>query len=133
MVRDPARFLEGNSDDADGIVWGRRFGVSAEADDRTECLMRTFQDVVTGEIANYVLPYKVHEDEKQTVLYYLVHLTNNDLGMRVMKERMIKKSGEMTFFPITLEQKDRLGLDVSEQPPYPACRRTLLGDMPAVR
>jgi hypothetical protein len=55
-------------------------------------------------------------DEKQTVLYYLVHLT---------KENMVKKSGEMTFFPITLRLTDQLGLDVAEQAPYPTLQRYL--------
>ena len=126
MVRDPARFLESNYDQALTALFGSdAWRECAQAADRTECLMRTFQEAVTGQIADYVLPYKVHEDEKQTVLYYLVHLTNNDLGMRVMKEKMIKKSGEMTFFPITLRPKDQLGLDVAEKPPFPSLQAYL--------
>jgi len=119
-------FLKGNYDQALTALFGSdAWRECAQAADRTECLMRTFQEAVTGQIADYVLPYKVHEDEKQTVLYYLVHLTNNDLGMRVMKEKMIKKSGEMTFFPITLRPKDQLGLDVAEKPPFPSLQAYL--------
>jgi len=99
MVRDPARHLEGNYDAAlTELFGGDAWRACVESTDRSECLMRTFQEVVTKDAAEYVLPYKVHEDEKQTVLYYLVHLTNNDRGMRVMKEKMIRKSGEMTFY-----------------------------------
>lgn len=127
MVRDAARHLEGNYGAAltelfDGDAWRR----CIEDDGvRTECLMRTFQEVVTKDAAEYVLPYKVHEDKSKRVLYYLVHLTNNDRGMRVMKEKMIKKSGEMTFFPITLRPPDQLGFDVAEQAPYPSLQRYL--------
>lgn len=126
MVRDPARHLEGNY----GAALTELFGGDAwekcrDAADRSECLMRTFQEVVTNDAAEFVLPYKVHEDEKRTVLYYLVHLTNNDRGMRVMKEKMIRKSGEMTFFPITLRPTDQLGLDVAEKAPYPTLQRYL--------
>jgi three-Cys-motif partner protein len=127
MVRDPARFLEANYDEAlTALFGGSAWRECAEAPDRPECLMRKFHEVVTKDAAAYALPYKVHEDEKQTVLYYLVHLTNKDLGMRVMKENMIKKSGDMTFFPITLRPTDQLGLDVAEQPPFPTLQRYLL-------
>jgi hypothetical protein len=47
----------------------------------------------------WVTPFRVFEDERKTVLYYLVHLTNHDLGMREMKEAMVAKSGDMTFCP----------------------------------
>lgn len=129
MVRDAARHLEGNYAAAltelfDGDAWRR----CIEDDGvRTECLMRTFQEVVTNDAAAYVLPYKVHEDESKRVLYYLVHLTNNDRGMRVMKEKMVKKSGEMTFFPVTLRPPEQLELDVAEQAPFPSLQR-YLGD-----
>ena len=36
-------------------------------------------------------PFWVFEDERKTVLYYLVHLTNDDLGMREMNKAMVKK------------------------------------------
>jgi len=126
MVRDPARFLEANYDEAlTALFGGDAWRECADAPDRPECLMRKFHEVVTEEAARYALPYKVHEDEKKTVLYYLVHLTNKDLGMRVMKEAMVKKSGEMTFFPITLRPLDQLGLDVAEQEPFPSLQRYL--------
>lgn len=127
MVRDAARHLEGSYGPAltelfDGDAWKRCIDVEGV---RTECLMRTFQEVVTKDAADHVLPYKVHEDESKRILYYLVHLTNNDLGMRVMKEKMIRHSGEMTFFPITLRPPDQLGFDVSESAPFPGLQRYL--------
>jgi three-Cys-motif partner protein len=127
MVRDAARHLEGNYDAALTELFGGAAWRNCIEDDgvRTECLMRTFQKVVTKDAAEYVLPYKVHQDASKRVLYYLVHLTNNDRGMRVMKEKMIKKSGEMTFFPVTLRPPDQLGLDIAEQAPYPSLQRWL--------
>lgn len=125
MVRDPARFMEGYDQALTALFGGDAWRGCIGASDRPECLMRTFQSVVTKDAAEFVLPYKVHEDEKKTILYYLVHLTNNDRGMRVMKEKMIRKSGEMTFFPITLRPTDQLGFDVSEPPPFPTLQHYL--------
>lgn len=126
MVRDPARFLEANYEDAlTALFGGETWRHCADEEGRAECLMRKFNEVVTTDAATYALPYEVHEDEKKVVLYYLVHLTNSDLGMRVMKEAMVKKSGEMTFFPITLRPPDQLGLDVAEAAPYPTFQRYL--------
>jgi three-Cys-motif partner protein len=125
MVRDPARFMEGYDQALTALFGSDAWRECIGASDRPECLMRTFQSVVTRDVAEYVLPYKVHEDERKTVLYYLVHLTNNDRGMRVMKEKMIRKSGEMTFFPITLRPTDQLGFDVAEQAPFPSLQHYL--------
>jgi hypothetical protein len=52
-------------------------------------------------------------------------MTNAPIGMRVMKEAMVKKMGGMTFFPITLRPKDQLAFDVGEAPPYPSFQRYL--------
>ena len=126
MVRDPARFMTVNYEEPlTALFGGDAWQACISVNDRPECLMRTFQSVVTGNAAKYVLPYKVYEDGKQTVLYYLVHMTNNDLGMRVMKEKMVKKSGEMTFFPITLRPTDQLAFNVSEPKPYPSLQAHL--------
>jgi three-Cys-motif partner protein len=121
MVRDPARFLkEANyAKPLTALFGGDTWKDCEDASDRPECLMRRFHEVVTPTIAKYAMPFKVYEDQRKTALYYLVHLTNNDLGMREMKEAMVAKSGEMTFFPITLRPNDQLGLDVAEKAPYP--------------
>jgi three-Cys-motif partner protein len=128
MVRDPARFLKEPSYEQPltELFGGRPWEVCEKADDRPECLMRTFREVVRPAVARHVTPFKVYEDERKTVLYYLVHLTNSDLGMRVMKERMVRKTGEMTFFPITIRPKDWLTLDIAEQPPFPTLQSHLL-------
>jgi three-Cys-motif partner protein len=128
MVRDPARFLnEPNYEQPlTELFGGRPWEVCEHAEDRPECLMRTFREVVRPSVAKHATPFKVFEDEKRTVLYYLVHLTNNDLGMRVMKEQMVRESGEMTFFPITIRPTDWLTLDVAEQPPFPTLQAHLL-------
>jgi three-Cys-motif partner protein len=127
MVRDPARFLESNYDDAlTALFGGDSWRSCVDSDSRPECLMRTFQTVVRGDVAEYVLPYKVYEDERRVILYYLVHLTNNDLGMRVMKQKMLRRSGEMAFFPISLRPQDQLGFEVAEQAPYLTLQRHLM-------
>jgi three-Cys-motif partner protein len=120
MVRDPARFLreENYEEPLTALFGGDAWKACEEADDRAECLMRQFRNVVMPNIAKYAVPFKVYEDERKTVLYYLVHLTNNDLGMREMKKAMVKKSGEMTFFPITIRPTDQLVFDVAEEAPY---------------
>jgi hypothetical protein len=71
------------------------------------------------------MPFRVYEDERKTIVYYLVHLTNSDLGMREMKEAMVKKSGDMTFWPVTLKHPDQLELEVGEEKPYPTLQQHL--------
>jgi three-Cys-motif partner protein len=127
MVRDPSRFLreENYADPLTALFGGDSWKKCENADDRAECLMRCFSEVVVPNVAKYALPFKVFEDEKKTILYYLVHLTNNDLGMREMKKAMVKKHGEMTFFPITLRPQDQFSLGVEEEPPYPSLQKHL--------
>ncbi len=102
MVRDPARFLEGYDQALTALFGGEQWRACREASDRPECLMRAFDSVIRPAAAKYMLPFKVYEDQRNTLLYYLVHLTNHDRGMREMKRKMLTKSGEMTFYPITL-------------------------------
>lgn len=127
MVRDPGRFLqeENYADPLTALFGGESWRACEDEEDRPECLMRRFKEVVTPEIAQYSLAFKVYEDERKTVLYYLVHLTNNDLGMREMKDAMVAKSGEMTFFPITLRPIDQMSFDVAEESPFPSLQSWL--------
>jgi three-Cys-motif partner protein len=127
MVREPSRFLkEANYEEPlTALFGGDSWKACEHADDRPECLMRRFREVVTPTVARYATPFKVYEDQRKVPLYYLVHLTNNDLGMREMTEAMAEKSGDMTFFPITLRPLDQLGLDVAEKAPYPALQAWL--------
>jgi three-Cys-motif partner protein len=127
MVRDPSRFLqeENYEKPLTALFGGDSWRVCEDVEDRPECLMRQFRGVVLPDIAAYATPFKVYEDERKTVLYYLIHLTNNDLGMREMHEAMVKKSGDMTFYPITLRPTDQLGLDIGEKSPYPNLQKWL--------
>lgn len=127
MVRDPSRFLkEGNyAQPLTALFGGTAWKDCEDANDRSECLMRRFREVVVPDVAKYALPFTVYEDERKTVLYYLVHLTNSDLGMREMKKAMVKKHGEMTFYPITLRPEDQFSLDVEEEAPYPSLQAHL--------
>lgn len=120
MVRDPSRFLkEGNYAEPLTALFGSEAWRECEdKPDRAECLLLRFQEVVRPEIAQWATPFRVLEDERKTVLYYLVHLTNHDLGMREMKEAMVEKSGEMTFWPITVRPRHQLELEVAEAEPF---------------
>jgi three-Cys-motif partner protein len=127
MVRDPARFLEQENYAAPltELFGGGAWRECIDTDDKPQCLMRKFQNLVLGGIADYALPYRVFEDEKQTVLYYLVHLTNNDLGLREMKKAMMRRTGDMSFYPVTLRPPDQLALEVEEESPYPSLQNWL--------
>jgi hypothetical protein len=46
--------------------------------------------------------------------------------MREMKDAMVAKSGEMTFWPVTLRDPAQLELDVGEQAPFPTLQEYLL-------
>jgi three-Cys-motif partner protein len=130
MARDMGRFLtldtveEALNDFFGGDAW--KNCVQADEGERTECLLLRYQEVVRPEIARYATPFRVFEDERQTTLYYLVHLTNHPLGMRRMKEAMVAQSSDMTFWPITVRPKDQLALDVAETEPYPSLQKHLL-------
>jgi three-Cys-motif partner protein len=129
MVRDPARFLkeENYAEPLNELYGGNAWRSCEDAENRPECLMLRFREVVTPDIAEYAIPFRVFQDQKRTVLYYLIHLTNNDLGMRKMKEVMVKRSGAMTFWPITVEDPNQLGFEElqREQAPYPSLQKRL--------
>jgi three-Cys-motif partner protein len=127
MVRDPARFLaeENYAAPLTELFGGEKWRECVNAENRPQCLMFKFRDIVLDGVAEYALPYRVFEDERQTVLYYLVHLTNNDLGMREMKKAMMKRTGDMSFYPVTLRPPDQLALDVAESAPYPSLQEWL--------
>lgn len=130
MARDMSRFLTLDTVEATltdffgGDAWKRC--AQPNEDERTECLLLRYQEVVRPEIALYATPFRVFEDVRQATLYYLVHLTNHPLGMRRMKEAMVTQSSDMTFWPITVRPKDQLALDVGEGEPWPSLQRHLL-------
>jgi three-Cys-motif partner protein len=127
MVRDPARFLEEENyaTPLTELFGGDTWRECIDAENKTRCLMLKFQDIVLDGIADYALPYRVFEDERKTVLYYLVHLTNSDLGMREMKKAMMKRTGDMSFYPVTVRPPEQMELDVSESAPYPTLQTWL--------
>lgn len=127
MVRNPARFLkeENYAEPLTALFGGGAWKECEDAENRAECLMLRFREIVTPDIAEYAIPFRVYEDEREQVLYYLVHLTNNDLGMREMKEAMVGQSGDMTFWPVTTRPPDQLTLEVDEQEPYPTLQERL--------
>ena len=120
MVRDPSRFMkEGNyAEPLTALFDGDAWRECEDAPDRASCLLLRFQDIVRPSVARWATPFRVFEDKRKIVLYYLLHLTNNDLGMREMKKAMIKKSGDMTFWPITVRPLGQLQLELDEQKPY---------------
>jgi len=130
MVRDTGRFIDEDNyekpltDLFGGDVW-RECAGDEYRDRRDECLLLKLQEVVRPDVATWATPFRVFEDERRTVLYYLVHLTNNDLGMREMKKAMVQQSGDMTFWPVTVRPPDQLALEVGEERPYPSLQHRL--------
>ena len=123
MVRDMRRFL---AEPNHQVPMGEFFGGGAwrtcleqsTSDDRERCLLLTYSASVRDGMAKFATPFRVFEDERRQTLYYLIHLTNNGLGMRQMKRAMIKESKDMTFWPVTVRPPDQLALDVEEEAPY---------------
>jgi len=128
MVRDSGRFIDEDNYVAPltELFGGDAWKECAQAERRDECLLLRFQDVVRPNVARWATPFRVFEDERRTVLYYLVHLTNNDVGMREMKKAMVKKSGDMTFWPVTVRPPAQLELEVGETKPYPMLQSHLV-------
>lgn len=130
MVRDPARFLSGENyaEPLTALFGGDSWKECRENDEgRGRCLMLKFQEVVVPDVARYALPFRVFEDERKTELYYLVHMTNHDLGMREMKKAMVKEHGDLAFWPITVRDPNQIELDVAEDKPYPSLQDHLSG------
>jgi three-Cys-motif partner protein len=127
MVRDPSRFLmeENYEEPMTALYGGGAWRDCIDALSRPECLMLKFREVVLNGVAKHATPFRVYEDEKKTILYYLVHLTNSDLGMRKMKEAMVKKAGDMTFWPVTVKNPDQLQLEIGEERPHPTLQKYL--------
>ena len=128
MVRDMNRFLEADHAEAalTEFFGGDGWNDCVSAENRPECLLMRYQQILTSEgIADYAIPFRVYEDGRRQVVYYLVHLTNSPKGMRAMKEAMVWQSGDMTFWPVTVRPPDQLGLDVEEQAPFPTLQRHL--------
>jgi three-Cys-motif partner protein len=130
MARDMSRFLNEENVEAPmkeffgGDSW-KSCG-HLDLTHRPPCLLLNYQNVVRPTIAQYVIPFRVYEDTRHTMLYYLVHLTNNDLGMRKMKQAMVKESKDMTFWPVTVRPPDQLALEVDEGKPFPLLQKHLL-------
>lgn len=130
MVRDMRRFLAESNHQ---VPMGEFFGGDAwrtclereTSDDRERCLLLTYSALVRDGIAKFATPFRVFQDERRQTLYYLIHLTNNGLGMRQMKRAMINESKDMTFWPVTVRPPDQLALDVEEVAPYPSLQTHL--------
>lgn len=128
MVRDPSRFLRGESyaEPLTELFGGDAWKTCRDVDgDRPRCLMLRFREVVVPQVAKYALAFRVFEDERRTPLYYLVHLTNKDLGMREMKKAMVKEHDHMSFWPITVRDPHQVELDIAEPKPYPSLQAHL--------
>jgi three-Cys-motif partner protein len=133
MVRDMRRFLGEPNFEAPlnqffgGAAWQRCVELE-DAEARERCLLLTYSELVRDGIARFATPFRVFEDERRQTLYYLVHLTNEPLGMREMKEAMVKESRDMTFWPVTIRPPDQLALDTAERSPFPSLQRHLLDE-----
>jgi three-Cys-motif partner protein len=124
MVRDMRRFLAQDNFQAplDEFFGGEAWRDCLQLDpgeDREQKLLLTYSKVIREGIADYATPFRVFEDDRTQTLYYLIHLTNSPLGMRKMKEAMVKQSEDMTFWPVTRRDPNQIAMDVAEAEPYP--------------
>jgi len=130
MVRDMRRFLSEENFEAPlneffgGSAW-RGCLQLAPGEDREQKLLLVYSEVIRKSVAKFATPFRVFEDDRTQTLYYLVHLTNNPLGMRKMKEAMVKQSPDMTFWPVTRRDPNQIALDVAEEEPYPSLQAHL--------
>jgi len=131
MVRDIRRFIGEKNHEAPltelfgGESWHSCLELKGE-ETREEKLLLTYSDLIRDGIARFATPFRVFEDDRRQTLYYLIHLTNEPLGMRKMKEAMVKQSADMTFWPVTVRDPDQIALDVAEPTPYKTLQRHLL-------
>lgn len=129
MVRDQRRFLnmENVAAPLTELFGGPDWKACANAEDSDRCLVRTYREAILRRgIARYPTSFQVFEDARAQTLYYLIHLTNDPLGMREMKKAMVKTSPEMTFWPVTVRPRDQLALELAEEAPFPTLQRHLV-------
>lgn len=130
MVRDMRRFLAEENFEAPlneffgNDVWKACLELEA-GENREQKLLLTYSQIVRESIATYATPFRVFEDDRTQTLYYLIHLTNSPLGMRKMKEAMVKQSPDMTFWPVTKRDPNQIEMDVAEEDPFPSLQRHL--------
>ncbi len=130
MVREMRRFLTQENFEAPlneffgGDVW-RKCLELGPGEDREQKLLLAYSEVVRSGVAKFATPFRVFEDERSQTIYYLIHLTNNSLGMRKMKEAMVKQSPDMTFWPVTRRDPNQIEMDVKEEEPYPSLQQHL--------
>lgn len=131
MVRDMRRFIGEENHEAPltelfgGEGWRKCLELEGE-ETREEKLLLTYSDLIRDGIGRFATPFRVFEDDRRQTLYYLIHLTNEPLGMRKMKEAMVHESPDMTFWPVTVRAPDQIALDVAESAPYPTLQEHLL-------
>ena len=131
MVRDIRRFIGEKNHEAPlielfgGESWRGCLELEGE-ETREEKLLLTYSDLIRNGIADFATPFRVFEDARRQTLYYLIHLTNEPLGMRKMKEAMVKQSSDMTFWPVTIRAPDQIALDVAEPSPFRTLQEHLL-------
>lgn len=130
MVRDMRRFLAQENFQVPldeffgGDAWRGCLELGPD-EDREQKLLLTYSEVIRESVADFATPFRVFEDDRTQTLYYLIHLTNSPLGMRKMKEAMIKQSEDMTFWPVTRREPNQIELDVKEAEPYPSLQQHL--------
>ena len=131
MVRDMRRFLGEESHEAPlselfgGDSW-RACLELAPGEQREQKILLTYSELVRKSVARFATPFRVFEDDRAQTLYYLIHLTKEPLGMRKMKEAMVKQSADMTFWPLTRRDPDQIALDVAEAEPYVSLQEYLV-------
>jgi three-Cys-motif partner protein len=130
MVREMRRFLEQENFEAplNEFFGGRAWKECLElgpGEDREQKLLLAYSEVVRGGVAKFATPFRVFEDERTQTIYYLIHLTNSSLGMRKMKDAMVKQSSDMTFWPVTRRDPNQIEMDVKEAEPYPSLQQHL--------
>lgn len=130
MVREMRRFLKQENFEGPlneffgGGAWREGLEI-APGEDREQKLLLAYSEVVRQGVAEFATPFRVFEDERSQTIYYLIHLTNNSLGMRKMKEAMVKQSPDMTFWPVTRRDPNQIEIDVKEEAPYPSLQQYL--------
>lgn len=62
-----------------------------------EILLRDLYHKQLQTCANYVLPFKLKDPERDATMYYLFHCTNHPKGIKVMKEVMYRKGTIGTY------------------------------------
>ena len=107
-----------------------KFQAIDNADEREQYLLGAYRDVVREKMGvDFFLPFGVEAEKRQLTSHYLIHLTKNKTGFRIMKDVMWKHGRSSEGGGLFLQQRSDLGMAALFTPRDDGIREHVLEEM----